>query len=99
MYPHLEKPGGEPARLKRLPRIRVAQIVMDYLAYGWAAAEICPEHPALAPAEIQAAMAYYYDNRVEIEAEIQSEVKVVEEDRARMGPSAILLQLRAKGLR
>ena len=28
-------------RLRRLPRIRVAQIVMDYLAYGWSVEEIC----------------------------------------------------------
>ena len=33
-YPHIEKPPEEPARLKRLPRVRIAQIVLDYLAYG-----------------------------------------------------------------
>ena len=40
-YPHIEKPEGQPARLQRLPRVRVAQIVMDYLAYGWSADEMC----------------------------------------------------------
>nr|WP_265579929.1 hypothetical protein [Romeria gracilis] len=33
-YPHIQKPAGTPARLVSHPRIRVAQIVMDYLAYG-----------------------------------------------------------------
>ncbi|MEQ8756599.1 MAG: hypothetical protein RID09_24205 [Coleofasciculus sp. G1-WW12-02] len=35
IYPHIEKAEGQPARLQRIPRVRVAQIVMDYLAYGW----------------------------------------------------------------
>src|SRR5688572_15245121 len=34
-YPHIIKEDGKPARLERHPRIRVAQLVMDYLAYGW----------------------------------------------------------------
>ena len=40
-YPHIEKLEGEPARLQRVPRVRVAQIVMDYLAYGWSVEEMC----------------------------------------------------------
>ncbi len=33
-YPPLETPAHQPAHLKRLPRIRVAQIAMDYLTHG-----------------------------------------------------------------
>ncbi len=33
-YPHIEKIEHQPARLQRIPRIRAAQLVMDYLAYG-----------------------------------------------------------------
>jgi len=47
LYPHIEKPEGQSARLQRVPRIRVAQIVMDYLAHGWSADEICRQHPYL----------------------------------------------------
>jgi hypothetical protein len=35
MYPHIVKENGQAARLEKHPRIRVAMIVMDYLAYGW----------------------------------------------------------------
>ena len=31
-YPHIIKEDGTPARLESHPRVRVAQIVMDYLA-------------------------------------------------------------------
>ena len=29
IYPHIEKVAGQPARLQRIPRVRVAQIVID----------------------------------------------------------------------
>ncbi|MCW6051475.1 hypothetical protein K4039_15600 [Lyngbya sp. CCAP 1446/10] len=48
IYPHIEKPGvGEPARLQRIPRVRISQIVMDYLAYGWSVEEMCRQHSYL----------------------------------------------------
>jgi uncharacterized protein (DUF433 family) len=82
-YPHIAKPEGEPARLARVPRVRVAQIVLDYLAYGWSAEEMCRQHPYLTPAEAHMAMAYYYDHRDEIDGEIAEEVAQVQQDRAR----------------
>src|SRR5437867_3975046 len=55
---HIEKIEGQPARLVRLPRIRVTQIVMDYLAHGWSPDEMCRHHLHLTPAEAHAAMTY-----------------------------------------
>jgi len=74
-YPHLEQPPGQPPRLRRLPRIRVAQLVLDHLAYGWSVEEMCRQHPYLLPAEAHAAMAFYFDHRQEVEHEIESELK------------------------
>jgi uncharacterized protein (DUF433 family) len=71
---HIEKVDGQPARLSRLPRIRVAQIVMDYLAHGWSPDEMCRHHSHLMPAEAYAAMAYYYDHQAEINTEIEAEL-------------------------
>ena len=34
-YPHIKKIKNSSAYLECFPRIRIAQIVMDYLAYGW----------------------------------------------------------------
>ena len=33
-YPHIVKVEGKPAHLEGLPRIRVLQIVIDYLNHG-----------------------------------------------------------------
>ena len=97
-YPHIEKVTTEPARLTRVPRVRVAQIVMDYLAYGWSPDEMCRQHPYLLPAEAHAAMAYYFDHQEEINAEIAAELETMDRERVAAENSALRLRLRAKGL-
>ena len=97
-YPHIQKAESQPASLARLPRVRVAQIVMDYLAHGWSADEMCRQHPYLTPAESHAAMGYYFDHQVEIDAEIQAELSVVQEERDQGPQSPVVLRLRARGL-
>lgn len=47
-YPQIEKIEGSSARLKRMPRIRVAQIVDRLSQPGWSADEICIHYPHLA---------------------------------------------------
>lgn len=97
-YPHIEKREGQPARLKRVPRTRVAMIVMDYLFDGMSVDTMCEQHPYLSPAEAHSAMAYYFDHKDEIEEEIQKEVEEVERDYANAPPSPLAMRLRAQGL-
>ena len=97
-YPHIEKPAGEPARLRRLPRIRVAQIVMDHLAYGWSAEEMCRQHAYLTLAEAHAAMGYYFDHQDEIDAEIRAEWEQVEQNQKAATRSPFFNRMKAKGL-
>src|SRR5947208_16816021 len=95
-HPHIEKQQGQPARLQRVPRVRVAQIVMDYLAHGWSADEMCRQHPYLQPAEAHAALTYYYDHRQEIDEEIARESAEAEAARLRAPASPFLSRLRTK---
>src|SRR5437016_5690881 len=96
-YPHVETPHGEAARLRRHPRIRVAQVAMDHLAHGWSVEEMCRQHPYLTPAEAHAAMGYYFDHQAEIDAEIRKEWGQVEREHA-TARSPFFLRMRAKGL-
>jgi uncharacterized protein (DUF433 family) len=99
IYPHIEKiDASEPARLQRTPRIRIAQIVMDYLAYGWSVEEMCRQHSYLTPAEAHAAMTYYFDHQEEIEREIRTEWEQAEQSKIQSPPSPFLVRMRAKGL-
>ncbi|HEY1860450.1 MAG TPA: DUF433 domain-containing protein [Gemmataceae bacterium] len=78
---------GQSALLAKHPRVRVAVIVMDYLAYGWSPDEIRRQHPHLTLAEVHAAMGYYYDHQPEIDAEITEELEEV--DRALGNPKRL----------
>ena len=97
-YPHIEKQDDQPARLQRLPRIRVAQIVMDYLAYGWSVEEICRQHPYLKPAEAHAAMGYYFDHQEEIDQEITQEWEQVQAGMTQAANSPFYTRMKARGL-
>ena len=94
-YPHIRKARGRSACLERFPRVRIAQIVMDHLSHGWSAEEICRQHSYLTPSEAHAALAYYFDNRGEIDLEIRKELEIQEGKRPRGAEQALLLRLRS----
>jgi hypothetical protein len=96
-YPQIEKADDLPARLQRLPRVRVAQIVMDYLAHGWSPDEMCRQHPYLTLAESHAAMAYYFDHQAEIDREIEAELKQAEQARDDRNVPSVMNRLRLRG--
>lgn len=78
-YPHIVKePGycGGKAAIDRT-RIRVNNVVFLH-KQGRVPEEIREAYPDLTPAQIHAALAYYYDNRAEIEAELEEETRFVE---------------------
>ena len=77
-YPHITHTAGDVARLERLPRIRIAMIVMDHVGRGWSGEKILRQYPHLTPAEVHSALAYYYDHTAEIDAEIAEELREVE---------------------
>ena len=96
-YPHVEKPKAS-AHLTRLPRIRVAQLVIDHHNHGRSADEICIHYPHLRLAEVYSALAYCFDHQPEIDAEIEQEQRAIEESRRNAGPTPVEARLRAQGL-
>jgi hypothetical protein len=65
-----------------MPRIRVAQIVMDYLFRHSTPEEMVEQYPHLQLAETYAVMAYYFDHKDEIDAQIAAEEAEIAEWRA-----------------
>lgn len=45
-------------------QIKVIELVLDHVAYGWSAEEIHRQHPGLTLAQIHAAFGHYYDHQV-----------------------------------
>jgi uncharacterized protein (DUF433 family) len=49
----------------------VIEIALDHLAYGWGADTIHQNHPNLTLPQVYAALAWYYDHQVEMDARIE----------------------------
>ena len=96
-YPHIEKGEATPARLSRLPRIRVAQIAIDYRMGRWSPEEIALRYPHLKLPEIYSAITYYLDHQAEIDAEIEADEEFVSKTQQELAedPVAVVERLRA----
>lgn len=68
-------------------RIRVQDIAIEHEWQGLSPEEICHEHSALSLAEVHAALAYYYDHRDEVHAEIQADEVLVAKMRQPPSPT------------
>ena len=73
--------GGKPHILGH--RIKVKHVAEWYERQGLSPAVIVEQHPTITLAQVHAALAYYYDHRSEIEAEIAEESRIYEELKAR----------------
>jgi uncharacterized protein (DUF433 family) len=52
-------------------RVKVIEVVLDKIAYGWGPEEIHFQHPHLSLAQIHAALTYYYENQDDMDAQIR----------------------------
>ena len=77
--------------------VKVVEVVLDKLAYGWSPEDIHTQHPGLSLAQIHAALAYYYDHQQAIDAYIEQQRKWVEALAAQAGDSPVRQRLRALG--
>ena len=52
-------------------KVKVTEVVLDKMAYGWSPEEIHFQHPNLSLAQIHAALTYYYENQSDLDAQIR----------------------------
>lgn len=79
-------------------RVKVIEVAMDHLAYGWSAEEIHRQHPNLSLAQAHGALAFYYDHQTEFDKAIAESLARTEKLAAANVESPGRLRLRAKGL-
>jgi uncharacterized protein (DUF433 family) len=76
---------------------KVIEVALDRIAHGWSPEEIHFQHPHLSLAQIHAALGYYYDHQVELDAEINADLAEVERRRKETSESPLYKRLRALG--
>ena len=77
--------------------VKVIEVVLDKLAYGWSPEEIHFQDPELSLAQIHAALSYYYDHQQAFDAEIERQLREVEAMAAQVSDSPVRKRLRAMG--
>jgi len=77
-------------------RITVEDVAIWHERMGMSPDEIVSSRPTITLSDVHAALAYYYENRERIDADIEEGAKFVAEMRAKAGPSRLQELLKAR---
>jgi uncharacterized protein (DUF433 family) len=78
--------------------MKVIELVLDRIAYGWSPEELRFQHPYLTMGQIYSALAYYADHQEELDEDIQRRLEFVDQLQRTMTPSPLIARLKAKDL-
>ncbi len=73
--------------------MKVVDLVMAQNAHGWSPEELHFQHPYLTLGQIHSALAYYWDNKDELDADIQRRSRLAKEAQGRAGKSPLAEKL------
>ena len=79
--------------------LKVIELVVEKLAYGWSPEELYFQHPYLTLGQIHATLAYYWDHADQLDNEIADRLKKTDgfRDKAKRSQSSLFTKLRGKG--
>ena len=78
-------------------KVKVIEVALDHVAYGWSAEEIRRQHPLLTMAQIHAALGYYYDHQAAFDRQMAE--SLAEADRLAAGTADSPLRRRLRLLK
>lgn len=78
--------------------MKVIELVLPHLAYGWSAEELRFQFPTLSLGQIHSALAYYWDHRSELDADIERRLKSMDALRTSLGEPPLVAKLKSAGL-
>jgi uncharacterized protein (DUF433 family) len=78
--------------------MKVTELVLGKIAYGWTPEELNVNHPYLTLGQIHSALAYYWDHQEALDQEIERRLKLVDELRAQSPPVPLFARLKEQGL-
>lgn len=77
--------------------MKVVELVMAQSSFGWSPEELHFQHPYLTLGQIHSALAFYWDHKEELDADIERRSQNVNNAREKAGPSPLDKKLRAHG--
>ena len=76
--------------------MKVVELILDHLAYGWSPEELHFQHPYLTMGQVHSALAYYWDHKAELDRDIERRMQVVDQLEKRTPPVPLVERLKAK---
>ena len=76
---------------------KIVELVAAANAHGWSAEELTYQHPHLTLGQVHSALAYYWDHREEVEADLKRRAELIDEIRIGVGEHPLIAKLRAQG--
>ena len=74
-------------------QVKIIELALDHLAYGWSAEAMHEQFPHLSLAQIHAAWAYFYDHQEEFEGQIRQQDAEVAGWQTELGESPLQRRL------
>jgi uncharacterized protein (DUF433 family) len=74
--------------------MKVVELVMAQMAYGWSPEELHFQHPYLTLGQIHSALAYYWDHKETLDADIDRRWQWAEQARQKAGPSPLTTKVK-----
>ena len=78
--------------------MKVVELVQSKIAYGWSPEELHFQYPHISLGQIHSALAYYWDNREALDADIEERLRKVDVIQKATQPTPLQVRLRSKGL-
>src|ERR687886_1230126 len=78
--------------------MKIVELITSVKAYGWSPEELIESYPHLTLSKIYSALAYYWDHKQDLDADMQRRFEYAEKLRLEAGESPLAKKLRAQGL-
>jgi uncharacterized protein (DUF433 family) len=79
--------------------MKVVELVLDHLAYGWSPEELHFQHPYLSMGQIYSALAYYGDHKGELDQDLDKRLQFIDHMEQTMQLTPLAEQFKAQRLR
>jgi len=78
--------------------VKVIELVLDHLVYGWSPEELHFQHPHLTMGQIHSALAYYWDHKAELDQDMERRLQLVDQLQQTLPSSSAVERLKARRL-
>jgi len=78
--------------------MKVVELVLEKIAYGWSPEELHFQHPYLTLGQIHSAPGYCWDHQAEMDRDIERGLEAVDQLQRSLEPPPLIARLKAKAL-